>query len=164
LKEAVADSAPTTTSFKVDVSGTLPRIMPYAALMSAAVLLHLYHPTQYPMGVIEQTPVAAVTIPQPTLSADFDDEATQEALHLAQEWHLNGEELSLAQRLETATPPPGAPSAWNCERVGEHIYHVTFHPINTPLSYDFDVDLELRRVDPTALTAQLLAPQVALGQ
>jgi len=89
-----------------------------------------------------------------------DDGGSEEALLLAHDWRMPGDERTIADRLGSGTVPPGSKPEWTAERTGERTYRVTFTPSGTETGYDFDVDLSSRRVDPTPETAELISPRL----
>jgi hypothetical protein len=105
-------------------------------------------------------PAAPITAAAPVAPA-LDDGGAEEALLLAHDWRMTGDERSLSERLGTGTNPPGAQSEWTAERTGERTYRVTYKPSGSEAGYDFDVDLTARRVDPTPETAELISPRLA---
>lgn len=158
-KEAAPVSAAGATSFKTGSRAWRPA--PYVAIFFAAAGLqvHASHPRVSPSAALALPPIpaaAAIESPAPLL----DDGASDEALTLAHDWRMPGDERSIADRLGAGTNPPGSKPEWTAERTGERTYRVTFTPSGTEIGYDFDVDLSSRRVDPTPETAELISPRL----
>jgi hypothetical protein len=155
VKEAAPVSAAATASFKVGARYDAWKPVPYIAIFFVAVGMQL-HATRIKASVA--VPAApAVAAPAPLL----DDGAADEALMLAHDWRLPGDERPLSERLGSDTNPPGTQPDWTAERTGERTYRVTFKPSGSEAGYDFDVDLTARRVDPTPETAELISPRLA---
>ena len=157
LKEAVPDSAPKTT-------GRAWKHLPYALIFVAAIGLQV-HAVPGRALAAPALPVAAVaTLPPASPEAVAEDDGADEALMLAHDWRLPGDERPLAERLGSGTNPPGSQPEWTAERTGERIYRVSFRPARADVSYDFDVDLTAHSVDPTPETAELIAPRLAASR
>jgi hypothetical protein len=161
LKEPVADSAPAPVSLRTTDPASLARYAPYAAILLVAVAVQLRPGPRVNAGV----PLAAIVPPSPAAAPAApvleEEDASAEALLLVNEYRLPGDERPLSERLGAAGDPPGARSAWTAERTGERAYRVSYRPADGAQGYDFDVDLDLRRVDPTPETAELISPQLA---
>ena len=157
LKEAASDSAPAAASFKTGASGGSWRPVPYLAIFFAAVGMQLHASRAAAPAVPAAAAIAALPSPAPSL----DDGGADEALLLAHDWRLPGDERPLSERLGSDTNPPGTQPEWTAERTGERTYRVSFRPSLSEPSYDFDVDLAARRVDPTAETGELISPRLA---
>ena len=163
LKEAVAESAPQAVSFK---TGARPWLtVPYAAILGVALAVQLRPAPKHPGGIPLADAVAAVPAPLEPAAAPIpaakDDDGANEALLLVHEWRLPGDERALAERLDPGLGLPGTQTAWSVERTGESAYRVSFRSDADAPSYDFDVELNSKRVDPTPDTAELIAPQLA---
>lgn len=161
LKEAAPVSAAGTVSSKTDSCRDSWRPAPYVAIFFAAVGLqvHASRPGNAfvaPVAAPAAATVAATASPRPSL----DDGGADEALLLAHDWRLPGDERTLSERLGADTNPPGSQPQWTAERTGERTYRVTFKASDADDAYDFDVDLAGRRVDPTPETAELISPRL----
>ncbi|MFI5361679.1 MAG: hypothetical protein ACHQ49_06895 [Elusimicrobiota bacterium] len=156
-KEAASDSAPAAASFKTDARSGGWRPVPYIAIFFVAVGLQLHSSRT---AVIASRAAAAAAAPIAAPAAAEDDGA-DEALLLAHDWSLPGDDRPLSDRLGNGTNPPGTEPEWTAERTGERTFRVSFRPSGSDASYDFDVDLTARRVDPTAETAELISPHLA---
>lgn len=134
--------------------------VPYIAIFFVAIGLQL-HASKVSASARAALPpapaVALATAPAPVL----DDGGADEALLLAHDWKLPGDERPLVERLGSDTNPPGTKPEWTAERTGERTYRVSFKPSGAETGYDFDVDLAARRVDPTPETAELISPRLA---
>jgi hypothetical protein len=162
VKETVSDSAPAAVSFKTGGAARLRAALPYAAILAVAVAVQMRPVPRLEAGI----PLAAAvpTAPSPSRAAPasaFEDDGADEALLLAHEFRLPGDERPLAERLNAGTNPPGSRPAWTAERTGERTYRVRYQPSDAALGYDFDVDLDARRVEPTPETTELIAPRLA---
>ena len=150
-KETAAESAPTAVSFQ---AGARPwRTLPYAAILAVALAIQLRAAPHRS----EEIPSPSAAVPA---SAVSEDDGANEALLLVHEWRLPGDERALSDRLDPGVELPGAKPAWTVERTGELAYRVSFHAGEDAPSYDFDVDLDAHRVDPTPDTAELIAPRL----
>jgi len=162
-EEAVADSAPATAPFGAGRGLFSARAVPYAAIFLLAVGLQ-FKPGPRPAAGLPLTAAApaaprpAADAPAPAPSA-VDDDRAAEALLLAHEWRLPGDETPLSERLG-GVDLPGTSPAWSAEPAGERVYRVSYRAPDGSAAYDFDVDLDARRVDPTPETAELLAPRL----
>lgn len=162
VPEASADSAPAGASGTAGTRGGRFGALPYAAILAAAAALQ-FHPFAKPAPGLPLTaaaPVAPKPVPvtaslTPTLE-ESDDEGR--ALLLAHDWVLPGDRETLADRLGPETGLPGARPAWTAERTGERVFRVTFQSDENSPAYEFDVDLDSRRVDPSPDTVALLEP------
>lgn len=157
-KEPAPVSASAAASFRTGPRARSWTAAPYVAIFFAAVGLQVHAskpraaaPAMPPLPVAAETP-----LPPPTL----DDGGADEALLLAHEWRLPGDERTLSERLGGGVNPPGAKPEWTAERTGDRTYRVTFTASGTEIGYDFDVDLSSRRVDPTPETAELISPRL----
>ncbi|MBI3566104.1 MAG: hypothetical protein HY079_12975 [Elusimicrobia bacterium] len=163
VKEAAADSAPAAASFRTDFGPFARRAAPYAAIMAFAVAFEL-RPAPRPSGLPLSAADAAAPKPAPDAvrpaPAVLEDDGADEALLLVHEWRLPGDERTVAERLDDGVQLPGAEPAWSAERTGERVYRVSYRPPAGEPVYDFDVDLDARRVDPTPDTAELIAPRL----
>jgi hypothetical protein len=160
-KEAAEDSAPKAASFRTDNASRFWKAVPYAALLAAGVYFQLQTVPKR-----EAIPLAAVvpTAPSPAAAAPdgaFQDDGADEALLLTHEFRLPGDERPLADRLDQGGNPPGSKPAWTAERTGERAYRVRYQTADDAVVYEFDVDLDARRVEPTPDTAELIAPRLA---
>ena len=162
VKETVPDSAPETISFKTSGPARARTALPYAAILAFAVAVQLRPAAHRDAGIPLTAAVPAAPSPSPIAPADAaEDDGAEQALLLAHEHRLPGDEKPLAERLNSGTNPPGSRPAWTAERTGERAYRVSYQPSDADVSYDFDVDLDARRVDPTPETAELIAPRLA---
>ena len=162
VKEIVSDSAPATVSFKAGAAPSRGTVLPYALILAAAVAVQM-RPVARLEGGIPLTAVV-LTAPSPASAAPagaFEDDGSDEALLLAHEFKLPGDERPLAERFDTGSNPPGSRPAWTAERTGERTYRVRYQSADAAIGYDFDVDLDARRVEPTSETAELIAPRLA---
>jgi hypothetical protein len=163
VKEAAPVSAAATASFKTDARDNSWRPVPYIAIFFVAVGIQLHvsrikAPAPIDAVAVAIAPAVAVAAsPEPIL----DDGGADEALLLAHDWRLPGDERPLAERLGSDTNPPGSQPEWTAERTGERTYRVSFKPSRADPGYDFDVDLTARSVDPTPETAALISPRLA---
>lgn len=160
-KEPAPVSASAAASFRTGSRGRSWTPAPYVAIFFAAVGLqvHASHPRLSSSEALALPPIPAAAqaaAPLPIL----DDGGADEALLLAHDWRLPGDERTLAERLGGGTNPPGSQPEWTAERTGERTYRVTFTASGTEVGYDFDVDLSSRRVDPTPETAELISPRL----
>lgn len=166
LKEAASDSAPAAVSFRLDAPSLPRRAAPYAALLAVAVGVQFAASprTETPApepgvaAAVRSAADASLAIPAEETA---EDDGAQQALLLVHEYRLPGDERPLAERLNAAPNPPGSRPAWTAERTGERTYRVSYQPADADISYDFDADLDARRVDPTPETAELIAPRLA---
>lgn len=164
VKEAAADSAPAAAPFRADFGPFARRAAPYAAIVAFAIAFEL-KPAPRPSAGL---PLAAADAAAPQPAADaarpaplaFADDGADEALLLVHEWRVPGDERTIAERLDPGVQLPGAEPAWSAERTGERVYRVSYRPPAGAPAYDFDVDLDARRVDPTPDTAELIAPRL----
>ena len=166
LKEAAADSAPVAVSFRTGWALNARRAAPYAALLTLALVVQSQMKPRTAQGASSLlTPVRmpAGDLPLPYPSAT-DDDASGQALLLVHQWRLPGDELPLSDRLDSGVQLPGTASAWTTERTGERLYRVTFRRSEETPSYEFDVDLESNRVDPTPQTSELIAPHLTASR
>ena len=160
VKEAAPVSAAATASFRTGARYDSWRPVPYIAIFFVAVgmQLHASKVSAYARSAVPPAPAVALA----TASASVpDDGGADEALMLAHDWKLPGDERPLSERLGSDTNPPGTQPEWTAERTGERTYRVNFKPSRSEVGYDFDVDLTARRVDPTAETAELISPRLA---
>ena len=148
VKEASEDSAPSEASFRTELHPFARRAAPYAAIVAFAVAFQL-----------KPAPRSAAGAPPPAPPAAQDDGA-DEALLLVHEWRLPGDERPSVERFDNGVRLPGREPAWKAEVAGERIYRVSYRASDDAPRYDFDVDLNARRVDPTPETADLLAPRL----
>lgn len=161
-KEAAADSAPSAAPFGTDYGPLARRAAPYAAIAVFAVALQM-RPAPAPAAGL---PLSAAdhAVPKPVpgsvAAAPAEDDGASEALLLVHEWRLPGDERTVAERLDDGVQLPGAEPAWDAERTGDRVYRVSYRPPAGEPTYDFDVDLDSRRVDPTPETADLIAPRL----
>ncbi len=164
MKEIAPVSAAGTVSFKRGASSW--KHAPYAMIFLVALALQ-FHPARGPRPAARAAaapPIpAAAPLPAAPSSPEVvaEDDGADEALLLAHDWHLPGDERPLAERLGSRTSPPGSLPEWTAERTGENMYRVSFRPGRADVGYDFDVDLAAHRVDPTPETAELIAPRLA---
>ena len=156
MKEAAPVSAAETASFKTGSRSNSWRSAPYIAIFFAAAGLqvHASQPRLAP-ATGAASAVAVAASPEPILDGGAD-----EALMLAHDWRLPGDERPISERLGGGTNPPGSQPQWTADRTGERTYRVTFKPSGSEAAYDFDVDLASRRVDPTPETAELISPRL----
>ena len=157
VKEAVSVSAAATAPFKTGARYDSWKPVPYIAIFFVAAGLQLHASRAKALAaraVFPAMPAVAVRAPMPAL----DDGGADEALLLAHDWRLPGDERPLSERLGSDTNPPGTRPEWTAERTGERTYRVTFRANRADVGYDFDVDLTARRVDPTPETAELISP------
>lgn len=162
VKEPVSDSALATASFKTDGLTRARTALPYAAILAFAVAVQLRPAPHRDAGIPLTAAVPAAPPSSPAASADLaEDDGAEQALLLTHEYRLPGDERPLAERLSSGTNPPGSRPAWTAERTGERAYRVSYRPSDADVSYDFDVDLDSRRVDPAPETAELIAPRLA---
>jgi hypothetical protein len=155
VKEVVSVSAAATASFRTGAPDRSWKPVPYIAIFFVAVGLQL-HAARTARRIMPAAPPVAAR-PSPAID---DDDGADEALLLAHDWRLPGDERPLSERLGSDTTPPGAQPEWTAERTGERTYRVSFRPSASETGYDFDVDLAARRVDPTAETADLISPRL----
>jgi hypothetical protein len=157
VKEAAPVSAAATASFRKDAGRGSWKPVPYIAIFFVAVGMQLHASKVSAFARAAAAPaIALATAPAAVLDGGAD-----EALLLAHEWKLPGDERPLSERLGTDTNPPGSQPEWTAERTGERTYRVNFKPSRSEVGYDFDVDLTARRVDPTPETAELISPRLA---
>ena len=151
MKEAVSGSAPAAASFKAGARHDSWRPVPYIALFFVAVGMQFHAPRvdAPPASPVSAAPAVAI-----------EDDGAEEALLLARDWRLPGDERPLSERLGEGGDPPGAQPQWTAERTGERTYRVSFRSNGADSGYDFDVDLTARRVDPTPETAGLISPRL----
>lgn len=162
LKEAAPISAVGTVSLKTGTRASGARLLPYAAILGVAVAFQLRPAPRRAAGVpVAAAASQAAVIAAPLAAPISVDDAADEALLLAHEWRMPGDDRALSDRLDPGVQPPGAPPAWNVERTGDRVYRVTFRADDASPAYDFDVDLAARRVDPTPDTAALMAPTLS---
>ena len=152
VKEAAPDSAPAAVSFKTGARYDSWKPVPYIAIFFLAVGMQLHA-----ARTAAPPPPAAVLV-APAVA--LEDDGADEALLLARDWRLPGDERPLSERLGGDTNPPGTQPEWTAERTGERTYRVSFRANRSDLGYDFDVDLAARRVDPTTETAELISPRL----
>lgn len=164
VKVAAPDSAPVAVPFRTDLRPFARQAVPYAAIFIFAVAFQL-KPAPRPVVGLSLSDAEPV-VPKPIASASSlaplsaEDDGADQALLLVNEWKLPGDERTLVERFDNGVQLPGAQPAWTAERTGDRVYRVSYRsPEGTP-SYDFDVDLDARRVDPTPDTAELLAPRL----
>ena len=157
-KEPAPVSASAAASFRTGPRARSWSKAPYVAIFFAAVGLQVHASKPRPAEPeMPPLPVAAeTTLPAPAL----DDGGADEALLLAHDWRMPGDERSIADRLGSGTNPPGSKPEWTAERTGDRTYRVTFAASGNETAYDFDVDLATRRVDPTPETAELISPRL----
>jgi hypothetical protein len=163
MKGIAADSASMAVSFKTN--GGAWKRLPYALIFLIAIAMQ-FHSTAGRASVspAPQAPLLTAAAPLPAAPASpevvVEDDGAAEALLLAHDWHLPGDEFPLSERLGSATTPPGSLPEWMVERTGERTYRVSYRPGRADTGYDFDVDLNARTVDPTSETADLIAPRL----
>ena len=157
VKEAVSVSAAATASFKTGARFDSWKPVPYIAIFFVAVGMQLHASRAKARAAHAAVPMTA---PLATAAPDLDDDGAAEALLLAHDWRLPGDELPLSERLGSDTNPPGTQPEWTAERTGERTYQVTYRANRSEASYDFNVDLTARRVDPTPETAELISPRL----
>ena len=151
---ALADQPrPATAYFKTGSGYAAWQPVPYIAIFFVAAGLPLHSPRPQPARAAAAPEPAAVSRPSP---APILDDGADEALMLARDWRLPGDERPLSERLGLAENPPGAQPEWTVGRTGERTYRVSFRPRRSEAGYDFDVDLGDRRVEPTPETAKLI--------
>jgi hypothetical protein len=165
MKEAAADSAPVAVSFKTDEPFPTWKVVPYAAIFVVGVGLQMMPgsrrgPVTAPPPAAAAATIASDPSPEPIL----DDGGADEALLMAHDWKLPGDERPLAERLGAGANPPGSQPEWSTERTGDRLYRVSFKPNGSDANYDFDVDLAAHRVDPTPETAELISPRLTAGR
>ena len=158
VKEVVPVSAAATASSRMGASDGSWKPVPYIAIFFVAVGMQMHASrmkARAPLAVPLAAPLASAPVAAP------DDGGADEALLLAHDWRLPGDERPLSERLGSDTNPPGSKPEWTAERTGERTYRVSFKQSGAEAGYDFDVDLTARRVDPTAETAELISPRLA---
>ena len=161
MKEDVAVSAAATSSLKTGARADSWKPVPYIAIFFVAVGMQLHAARAKARVAPASVPMtAALATPAPAL----DDDGAAEALLLAHDWRLPGDELPLSERLGGDTNPPGTQPEWTAERTGERTYRVSYRANRADVGYDFDVDLTVRRVDPTPETAELISPRLAFSR
>ena len=159
VKEAASVSAAATAPFKTGARYDSWKPVPYIAIFFLAVGMQMHASRAKALAAraaFPAMPAVAVRPPAPVL----DDGGADEALLLAHDWRLPGDERPLSERLGSDTNPPGTQPEWTAERTGERTYRVTFRANRAGAGYDFDVDLTARRVDPTPETAELISPRL----
>lgn len=171
--EAASDSAPATAS--IERIG-IPRrrfgfatLAPYATIAACALIVDLSgarRPGALPADFSHLArPAAAAQEPAlvraPGAPVLLDDDRSEEALLLVQQWRLPGAAQSLLDRFGWALDLPGGRPAWTVERTAERGYRVSFRQDPSSPAYDFDADLESGVVFPSAETQELLTPQIA---
>jgi hypothetical protein len=162
MKEIAAVSAASAVSFKT--GGSAWKHAPYAFIFLAAIALQVHQTSGGIPAPRAAAPIAiAEALPASPSSPEVvaEDDGASEALLLAHDWHLPGDERPLAERLGSSSNPPGTLPEWLAERTGDHMYRVSFRPGRADIGYDFDVDLAAHRVDPTPETAELISPRLA---
>ena len=88
-------------------------------------------------------------VPKPAVRAPAADLDAREAIALAQDWRLAGDDKPVAQRLAGAVRNPYSARAWSAERTEEGSYLVIFRePEGTPV-YAFEVSLKTESVQAT---------------
>ncbi|MDE2509839.1 MAG: hypothetical protein KGL74_01835 [Elusimicrobia bacterium] len=158
---AAADSAPAAAPSRTDGGKRTWSALPYAALLAAAVLLQRNASLRREAVPADPVvPIETAFVP-PAPEAAFEDPGADQALLLAHDFRLPGDERPLAERLNAGANPPGSRPAWTAERTGDRTYRVRYQSTDDQPDYEFDVDLDARRVDPTPETAELIAPQLA---
>jgi hypothetical protein len=161
VEEAASVSAAATVSFKTDARYDAWKPVPYIAIFFVAVGMQLHSSRAAARAARAALPAAPAVAVLQTPAPSLDDGGADEALLLAHDWRLPGDERPLSERLGNDTNPPGAQPEWTAERTGERTYRVSFRPSPSDAGYDFDVDLTDRRVDPTPETAELISPRLA---
>lgn len=167
-REAVADSARERQATSPRSGGrTRSRNwLPYAAITVFALSLE-YAGRRAPRPLPDSfafarpaavAPAGVVSAPGAPLAPGAEDDASGEALHLAQEWVPPGDAMTLLERFGDGLP--GAPAAWSVERTGERTYRVSARRGGGE-SWEFDADLDARAVTPAPETAERLAPAYA---
>lgn len=164
-RDAAMDSAPATASLETG-AGRLRRAAPYALILAAAIALQLRPSGRARAGVplSAAVPAAPRALPAGPASPLPEADGADEALLLVHEWKVPGDARPLSERLTPGGLPPGARPEWNAERTGERTYRVSFRASDAEPSYEFDVDLDARRVDPTPETAELITPRLAASR
>ncbi|MFI5346289.1 MAG: hypothetical protein ACHQ51_07940 [Elusimicrobiota bacterium] len=162
VKEIAPDSAPAAVPFRPDNAARLWKALPYAAILAVGVFVQVQPGPRREGGV----PLTAVVLAAPSPAAPapesvFEDDGADEALLMAHEFRLPGDERPLAERLNAGSNPPGSRPAWTAERTGDRTYRVRYQSADEAVGYEFDVDLDARRVEPTPETAELIAPRLA---
>lgn len=167
-KESDADSAPAPASFQTDDVQRFWKALPYAAILFLAVAIQnrpafrLTVPAPFaPAAGAPAAPAGASASSAAAPAAAAEDDRADEALLLVHEFRLPGDETPLSERLSPGSNPPGSRPAWTAERTGEKTYLVRYQASDDAPAYEFDVDVEARRVDPTPATAELIAPRLA---
>ena len=153
--------APAADSFKTGARYRWRKPVPYIAIFLAAVGMQLRGSRSAAPSARSAVPAAPVVATAPSTPAAIGDNGADEALLLAHDWRLPGDERPLSERLGSDTNPPGTQPEWTAEPTGERTYRVSFRPSGSDTGYDFDVDLAARRVDPTPETAELISPRLA---
>ena len=152
LRSLAEAPPPATAASEANAGHDSWKPVPYIALFFAAVAMQLHAPRFQAPARAAAVPAAAFRPPpEPVL-----DDGAGEALMLARDWRLPGDERPLSERLGSGENPPGAQPEWTVGRTGELTYRVSFRPRSAEAGYDFDVDLGDRRVSPTPETAKLL--------
>lgn len=157
-KEAAPVSAAATASFGTGAGWDAWKPVPYVAIFFLAAGMQIRATRKTPAPVEASLPGISAELPAPAPA--LDDGGADEALLLAHDWRLPGDERSLSERLGADGNPPGSAPEWTAERTGDRTYRVTFRASGSDLGYDFDVDLAARRVDPTPATAELISPRL----
>lgn len=135
--------------------------VPYALILGVLIASQPQLTSRPAPPVLVSAPLHAPVPDASPTTPTLEDDGASEALLLIHEWRLPGDERTVAERLDSSgVNPPGSRSAWTAERTGERVYRVSFHPGTDAPSYDFDVDLDSRRVDPSPETAELIAPRL----
>lgn len=169
-REAVADSARErqATSPRSGGPRASRRWLPYAAIAAVALFLEVNGrrsapPADPALFALARPALVLPSGPQsaPGVPVLSEDDRSQEALHLVQEWRLPGDEAPLLERMGGAVELPGAPSAWSVERTGERTYRVSWRAPGAATAHAFEADLDARTVWPAPETQALLSPGLA---
>jgi hypothetical protein len=160
VKEAVSVSAAATAPFRTGSRYDSWKPVPYIAIFFVAAGMQMHASRGAAHAARAALPVAPASAALQMPAASLDDGGADEALLLAHDWKLPGDERPLSERLGSDTNPPGTQPEWTAERTGERTYRVSFRQSGSDTGYDFDVDLAARRVDPTSETADLISPRL----
>lgn len=118
----------------------LLRALPILCLIAAFAVITRYHVSvraALPKVEASATPVAA------------SDDRSAEALALARQWHMAGDDRSLFERLGGVAEHPGGVPAWHTEMVDADSYLVVYRELAGTPVYAFEVNLKARTVLPT---------------
>jgi hypothetical protein len=158
VKKVAPVSAAATASFTMGTRANGWKPVPYIAIFFFAVGMQLNATRR--AAHAPAAPVAPIAPAATVAAAASQDDGADEALMLTHDWRLPGDERSLSERLGSDTNPPGTQPEWTADRTGERTYRVSFRPHPDELGYQFDVDLDARRVEPTPETSALIAPRL----